>query len=163
MFSSDSDKLPKRPVVSTLTAALADLRRWLEESSHTTCRDGDGQIWNIGIKVTRIPDPETPNGLLWSLRLGLTAQVTGLDLVTTGVLSPAEDSRLLYLIGGEVVPLAMRPMIHQAADEAEAKRLLAAILPDLKETIAKQSLVRIKRDLVGRWVDERCQFGGRPL
>ena len=160
MFSTESDKLPKRPVVSTLTAAIADLKRWLEETCHSTCQDGDGQTWNIGIKVTRIPDPDTANGLLWSIRLGLTAQVSGVDLVATGVLSPADDSRLLYLIGEELVPLAMRPIIHKAENEAEAKRLLASVLPELKETVAKQSLVRVKRDLIGRWVDERCQFGG---
>jgi hypothetical protein len=162
MFSTESDKLPKRPVVSTLTAAISDLKRWVEESCHGPFQDGDGQTWTLGIKVTRIPDPESSNGLLWSIRLGLTAQVNGADLVATGVLSPDEDSRLLFLIGDRQVPMAMRPAIHRAADESEAKRLLATALPELKATLGRQSLIQIKRDLIGRWVDERCQFGGGP-
>jgi hypothetical protein len=163
MFSTESDKLPKRPVVSTLTAAIGGLKRWVDESCHGPFQDGDGQTWTLGIKVTRIPDPDSSNGLLWSIRLCLTAQVIGAELVATGVLSPDADSRLIFLIGEQMVPMAMRPVIHRAADEAEAKRLLAAALPELKATLGKQSLIPIKRDLIGRWVDERCQFGGSSL
>lgn len=161
MFERESGSRPKRPVVSTLTAATVELKRWLEESCLTTFQDADGQPWTLGVKVIRVPDPQTTNGLLWSLKLGMTAQVSGLDLIATGVLCPDQDSRLLLLIGEDHVPLAMRPIVHLAPNEQEARQLLATVLPALKESLSQQSLVPVKRELIGRWIDEGCQFSGR--
>jgi hypothetical protein len=159
MFRTDSGRPLKRPVISTLTAATAELKKWLEESCLSTFQDGDGQAWQLGLKVTQRPDPATTNGLLWAIRLGLTAQVSGRELVSTGVLCPDKDHRLLSLIGVDLVPMAMRPSIYQAANESEARQVLVVALPDLRKTLEKQSLVEVKRDLIGRWLDDQCRFG----
>ena len=159
MFHMDSGKPPKRPVISTQTAATAELKRWLEESCLSSFLDGDGQAWSLGLKVSRIPDPATKSGLLWAVRIELKARVSGLDLLATGVLCPDKDHRLLTLIGEDLVTMATKPSVYQANHEAEARQILAQALPQLKESLSRQSLVGVKRDLVGRWVDDHCRFG----
>jgi hypothetical protein len=158
--STDPEKPPKRPVVGSLAGALNELDNWLKENQYESLSDADGLAWKLDLKVSQAPVKGDPKGLVWRVRIGLRRELDAEDLLAAGILKLPEDERLLGLIGDEIVPLAMKPALHEVPGELEARRLVADELPRLKATLAKKSLIDIKRSLIGRWVDERSRFGG---
>jgi hypothetical protein len=157
----DPDKPAKRAVVTTLTAALAEIERWLAENGLDALRDADGLTWRLSAQVDQIADPADPKGMLWRLRLAPTVEVDAATLVATGTLAAVADQRLVELLGEDTVTLAMKPVSHTAAN-AEALRLLAAdVVPRFRSEFAGRALHEVKRVLVGRHIDERGIFGLR--
>lgn len=163
MYTMDKDLQPKRPVVTSLAGALTEARRWLEENQFDQVKDGDGLPWSLKLQVSQVPEPKNPKGVLWELKLHLSALVMAPLLIETGTLDALKDSRLLEMIGNESIELKMRPLVYRAPHEDAAKTLLADILPKLKASFAKSSLSEVKRALVGRYVDDRCRFGGGTI
>ena len=155
----DAGKRPSRPVVATLAGALAAIDAWLEENQYDSLRDGDGHRWQLKTEATVTPVPGEPQQRGWRVQLRLSTTATAAQLTGTGVLDAAADARLLGLIGDAAVPLTMKPRAFDAPNEDEARLKLAAELPPLKAELAAKSLISIKRELVGRWVDERGRFG----
>jgi hypothetical protein len=155
----DPDKLPKRPVVSSLAGALTEVRTWLVENQLDQIRDGEGLVWDLAVKVTQVPDPSDPRRVLWQVRIALSSKVDAAALIKSGLLDPVKDARLLGLLGDAVVDMAMKPLIYRVAAEEAARALVADVLPKLKASFFKSSLAEVKRKLVGRWVDERGHFG----
>jgi hypothetical protein len=162
MYTTDRDRPPKRPVVTSLAGALTEVRRWLEENQLHAVKDGDGLAWDLGVTATQIPEPNNPRGLLWQLNLDLKTRVTTRQLVDTATLDRTKDARLIDLIGDEAIELKMRPITYKAPTEDAAKALLAEVLPKLKASFAKSTLSEVKRALVGRFVDEGGRFHGGP-
>lgn len=158
--STEGVRPPKRPVVSTLTSALVEVERWLEDSRLREIRDGDGLVWMLAVEVDQIPDPADPKGLVWRLKLKLSADATATDLVRTGALDAKTDQRLIELLDDEPVHLAMKPLIYTAPNEEAARLLLTDVVPRLKASFPRDALGDIKRQLVGRQIDERSRFGG---
>lgn len=160
MYNMDPDKLPKRAVVSSQAGAENELRNWLRDNQFESLTDADGLDWQLDLKVTQVAAPQDPKGLLWQIRLGLRRDVDGAELLAAGILQRPADDRLVDLIGEEVISLTMKPQLFEAANELEAKRIVADALPRLKADLAKKSLIDTKRSLVGRWVDQASRFGG---
>lgn len=154
----DGGHRPTRPAVPSLTGALAAFDAWVRDNRYEALKDGDGQVWNLKTEVTHIPDHNDSRKILWQIQLKLTATMTADDLVRTHALDPAKDARLLGLVADHEVPMAMRPQTHLVPNEDEAKLLLAEALPKLKAELEGKSLISVKRDLVGRWVDARGRF-----
>lgn len=154
----DSGKRASRPAVSSLTGALAAVDAWLRENQYDEMRDGDGQVWRLETKVTQIPDKSDASGLLWQIQLKLSTAMSAEDLVRTHTLDATTDARLLALIADELVPLSVKPQTHVAPNEDEAKLILAESLPKLKADLVAKSLISVKRELVGRWIDGRGRF-----
>lgn len=161
MYTTDSDKPPKRPVITSLAGALTEVRHWLRENQLDQVRDGDGLPWELAVKVTQVPDPASPKGLLWQLRLLIKTRAQISRLVETGTLDAAKDARLIEMIASDSVDLAMRPLTYHAPNEEAARALLVEVLPKLKASFARSSLAEVKRSLVGRYVDEGCRFGAQ--
>jgi hypothetical protein len=159
MYTMDSDKQPKRPVVTTQAAALNEIRNWVRDNQFESLIDADGLDWVLDLGVTQVAAKDDPKGLVWQIRLGLKRILTAPELLKNGILRLPEDQRLLDLLGDEEISLTMKPHLHEVANELESKRLLADLLPRFKADLAKKSLLEVKRQLVGRWVDERALFG----
>lgn len=159
MFTSDPEKPPRRPVITSLAGALGEIKNWLVENQLDQVRDADGLVWNLGVKVAQVPDKADPKGLLWQVRLLRSTSASAQDFVQTGALDPEKDSRLIHLIAGGAIDIAMKPMVYDTPDEEAARRLIADLLPKLKANFLKNSLTEVKRTLIGRWVDDRGRFG----
>ena len=154
----DGGQRPTRPTVSSLTGALAAIDAWVRDHRFDSLTDADGQAWNLKTEVTQIPDAADSRKLLWQIQLKLSATVSGQDLVRTHALDIDKDARLLALVADHEVPMAMRPQTHVVPNEDEAKLLLAETLPKFKAEFEAKSLISVKRELVGRWVDARGRF-----
>jgi hypothetical protein len=147
-----------RPAVPSLTGALAAIDAWVREHRFDELHDADGQVWHLQTDVTQIPDKADARKLLWQIQLRLSAAVTAADLIRTHTLHPRDDARLLGLVADSEVPLTVRPQTHVVSSEDEAKLLLSEALPRLKSELESKSLVAVKRELVGRWIDARGRF-----
>lgn len=154
----DGGQRPTRPAVPSQTGALAAIEAWVRENRFDEVCDADGQRWSLKTEVTQVPDQADSRKLLWQIQLKLTTTMSGADLVRTHALDAAKDARLLALVGDELVAMSMRPQTHLALNEDEAKLLLAESLPKLKGELAAKSLLPVKRELVGRWIDGRGRF-----
>jgi hypothetical protein len=53
----------------------------------------------------------------------------------------------------------MKPLVYTVATEEAAKALIVDVLPQLKASFIKNPLTEVKRQLIGRWIDQRCLFG----
>lgn len=156
----DPSRRPSRPAVASLASALAAVERWLSENRYDSVRDGDGLDWRLALEVTHIPAPGDANKVLWQVRLDLAVDVGYAELVRSGVLDAKKDARLLELVGEEMVPLRMKPRLVTAPSEEELRLMFAEAVPKLRAEIAGKSLISIKRELIGRWIDQRGRFGG---
>jgi hypothetical protein len=163
VFSTDADRRPKRPLVTSLAGALEDVRRWQEENRLDVIKDGEGQPWAVEVRVVHGPNHQKPKGLLWNLKVLLTARVGAEDLKATCGFDAKDDARLLALVGDSVIDLSVRPLTYTAETEEAARLLIADVLPRLRASFARNALVDVKRQLVGRWVDEHSRFGGEGL
>lgn len=157
----DFDRRPSRPIVKSTVGAQAEWEYWLYENHFQRIMDGDGLDWHLEMSVHQLPDREEMRGgvVVLTLQLGVDVKVD--QFVSTGTLDPQEDERMISMIGDRWVPLRMRPIVHEAKGEAQAKELLATILPELRENIGKSKMRDIKRGLIGRWLDEQAAFGVR--
>lgn len=157
----DFDRLPSRPVVVSTVSAQAEWEHWLLENHFQRLLDGDGLDWNLEIDVQQLPDDQDRHSSRWIATLYLKADVNAEMFITTGTIDADDDQRLIALIGDRDVPLRMKPVVHEARGEKDAKDMLVRILPELRENIAKSKMRDIKRGLICRWIDEQAAFGVR--
>lgn len=155
------NKLPSRPIVKSSIGAQADWERWLYENHFQRLLDGDGLDWSLELSIDQLPDDDDRHGCRFVVTLQLGADVNIETFLKTGTIDREGDERMTTLIGERKVPLRMKPMVHHAKGEKEARELLVRILPELRETIASSRLREIKRSLIGRWIDEQGVFGSR--
>ena len=157
----DFDKIPRGPVVKSIIGAVDEWERWLHENHFRKLVDGDGLEWTLEMKFEELPAESEIHGgkILISLQLGV--DVRSEEFIRTGTLEVGEDDRFLAIIGNHLVPLRMRPVIYEVKDYNAARGLLANILPELRENTKKSKIRDIKRQLIGRWIDELSAFGAR--
>lgn len=161
MYNMDPDQLPKRPLVTSLAAANREFDAWLHENRLDAILDGDGLPWRLEVAVTQDDDPSDPYELRWTVRLTFKTEADAPTFVQTGTLDPGKDGRLLGLLGDAKVPMQMKPTVLKASGEEDARRQFLDTVPRLKEKLAQGSLTTVKRQLIGRWVDEHSRFDRR--
>ncbi len=155
------DRLPSRPIVKSVIGAQAEWERWLYENHFQRLLDADGLDWTLELSIDQLPDDDNRHGARYVVTLQLGADVDVDTFVKTGTLDRIEDERTITLIGAQKVPLRMRPAVHHAKGEPDARELLVRVLPELRENIATSRLRDIKRSLIGRWIDDQGVFGVR--
>jgi hypothetical protein len=157
----DFDHLPSRPVVKSQFSAQEEWDRWLLENNFKTLVDQEGLTWNLVLDVQQLPNDLDRKQALWVTSFELSASVDAQTFISTGTLDPDEDSRLIALLGTKNVPLKMKPVVHEAKGEKEAKDIMMRVLPELRENIRKTALRETKRRLIGKWIDSQTQFGAK--
>lgn len=157
----DFDRLPTKPVVKSLASAQAEWEQWLAQNHIDFLRDGDGLDWKLVMKFKQLPDQHRPHEGKWVATLQLGIDLPLSKLVQTGTLDAQSDARLMALAGDAQVPLRMKKLQYEAANENEMRDVLSRVLPELRENFRKTSLHAVKRDLVGRWIDDLSVFGER--
>jgi len=158
----DRERLPSKPIITSLASANAQISQWLQKNDRRWLQDGDGAKWNLKVKVTQKPDPNSTQGGLWEIRLGLSAALGARELVETNTLEPRGDARLISMIGDQQIEFALKPVTYHSHDEDEARLWLAEAVENLQDRLLSRSLSPIKRELIARWVDQRCHFASHP-
>ncbi len=159
MYNTDPDKLPKKPVTISQTSANKEFARWLEQNNRHSLCDASGLNWNIHLETLETPDPADHRQVQWSLTLRITSEVNAAQLLAGQTLHENNDERLLSLFGDASIRIALKPITHQEATLDGARKWLAAELNRLREQFAKDGFHEVKRQLVGRWIDEERLFG----
>ena len=159
MYSTDSDTIPRRPVISTLTGATAFLEKWVRENSYQEIRDKAGLKWNLEVGAEQIPHPRDTQGSLWKIAINVVTKVTAAMLVDTGTLYIDSDARLIDLIGSKVIPIEMKALKFEAGSVEIARSILTEEMPRLRERFENNELHDIKRQIAGDLVDRSCIFG----
>ena len=113
------------------------------------------------MKIQVLPSEIESRGSKWVLQFDLSSDADSDLFLKSGTLDREGDERLLRLIGNQKVPLRMKPLVHEANSEKEAKDLMMRLLPELRENMAVTRLREVKRGLVGRWIETQSTFGSR--
>ena len=160
MYSKFQDTPTTKPVISSSLSAKQHVEEWIARHSQIQeILDGDGLAWNVDIQVKESPHEQNPRKTNIEVQVSLWADVDVNALLKDGTFDSQEDARLIALIGLRRIPLRMRPLRRHAEKSEEARVILAEILQSLKKSLADSELSKIKRDLIGRWVDQERRFG----
>jgi len=159
MYSTSDDKLPTRPVISSLSTSEREIRAWIAENNIDQIIDGDGQQWQLQVAVLQKPSPADLHAGIWEVVFKLSAEIAAAEFVKTGVLDAEKDARLLDLIGDRAVCLKMRPVTRVANSLEEARVEFIGAALELRKKIQSSSLIAVKRGLIARWIDRECYFG----
>ncbi len=158
-FNNDPDKLPTKPVISSLTAAISEIETWTASHKYEEVKDMDGLVWKLEVSQTQEPNKKTVSGLIWKIRLQYKAEASIEELLETGTLDEDKDRRLVEIISNNIIPLAVRPVIINADDEEAALSEVSVLIPKMMKSLSSSPLFEIKRKLIGKWVDNHSLFG----
>ena len=152
---------PRSLVVGSLTSANRTIETWLDENNYHRMRDADGLEWHIESVMSTLPNTADRQRPFWELKLSPRTDVSGAELVASGVLQPDVDSRILGLIGDRRVPLAVRPIKFTGNSQEELRGFLIDEIPILRRKLQAESLRSMKRALVTKWLDQTSAFSQR--
>lgn len=159
MYNTDPDKLPKKPVTISQTSANEEFARWLAQNDRQHLRDAAGTIWNISVESLETPNPADHRQPIWRIIVRICSDVGARHLIADKTLHETQDERLLGLIGDETIRLALKPLLHETQGLDAARTWLAEELKRLREQFASEGFHQVKRQLVGRWIDQSRLFG----
>lgn len=159
MYNTDPDKLPSRPVISSLTTAQKEVESWVKENDIQHVTDGDGQSWNIAISILEKPSPTDNKRAIWQLEFKFNLVLDAQSCVKFGILNVDHDERLICLIGEELITVNMRPISKTAKSLDEARLTFIDMTNEMRKSIQGKSLLEVKRKLIAQWVDQNRLFG----
>ncbi len=151
------------------TAATKSMESWMAANHRQSPSDLDGLLWQIQVKTileplsmdspraSRAKDPS--HELSWVTTLWAEATLTGENLLSQGVLDPDLDRRLLSLLGTDKIPMMFRPKTIVLESEQATREMLLTEIPLIINTIQQSTHKSLKRQLVGRWIDQNREFG----
>lgn len=156
----DSSAEPRKPlIVSQLSAEI--LSRRLQKVQSQNIIDGDGLTWNLRVIQHQKPDPGDPEKIIWVLMMSLHIEAAPEDLVRTGTLIPSEDERIIELLeqGDDPVKIYLKPLTVHASEESALLKKARQMMPDYIDKISGKCLHQMKRQIIFRLIEKRCQFG----
>ena len=156
----DSSTEPRKPlIVSQLSAEI--LSRRLQKVQSQNIIDGDGLTWNLRVIQHQKADPQDPDSLLWILMMSLHVEASPEELLKTGTLNLPDDERILELLrqGSDPVGIYLKPCRIEAPDESSLLKKARQIMPDYLGKVSGKSLHQMKRQIIFRLIEKRCQFG----
>jgi len=159
MYNNSNENPPKPPIITTLTAANLEVAKWQKASQFDSFVDLEGLKWNLAVVVNQVPDLHDSRKVVWRIAIKVTISITADELIETGTLDRVKDARLIGLLGTDIIPMAMKPIVYTVKNEEQARQIVASTLPKLKANFPKNSLDETKRLLVCRWINEQAVFG----
>jgi hypothetical protein len=154
----DARQNPSRPVVTSQLSANRAAQAWLEQNKQDSVVDAAGLEWKIVVEMREVPDPVDHRRAMFELTIRLEASASAETLIRTGTLHQQDDERLAQLIGDSIIPFARKPIYHEAKSIDEARRFLADRVQEIAKEMRANGFHEIKRQLIGRWVDEKTRF-----
>ncbi len=160
----DFEKAPNRPIIVSQLQATESAKVWTALHDHRFVEDGDGLLWNLHQDLKEVPHPRDAKQLYFKNTISTSVSVTVQDLLKTGTLNPStgenasSDQRLVELLGRDSIPLKLKPQVLTSSNKEDLDREVSLFLADFKIRFKKQSLHQVKRNLVARWLDQKCSF-----
>ncbi len=158
MYTTDFDQRPSQPVVKSSLSARDAFLSWVKENNLQTIKDHAGLLWEVKIKTSEAPDPDDTHGLIWLADVFLVAQVDAEGLIHSGTLQEDQDARMIDLLGDDRITMVMGPRHVSAKQGPELEQKLIALMPGIRNSLEQQDLTKVKRSLIGRWIDRSRRF-----
>lgn len=149
----------RRPVIASLTSADAEFNHWVAQNNYHHLSDRAGTIWELRLHLDQIPHPKNVISPLYRLHIGLEASFGSEELVTTGVLDPVADARLLSLCGDTKLNVPLQIKLLEANSLEDLRSDLATYIYKLRNELKKRDLHGLKRRMITRWIDQKSLFG----
>lgn len=149
------------PVVSSLAAAIQQTNSWLEQNDYHRIKDLQGTLWDLKVKFSLVQSARNTSAREWLLEILIGTTLTGKILMESQILNPENDMRIIKLLGDARVKVDLKPMQYHVRDESEGRKLLLDVVPIVKSQMEHTNMATIKRQLIGKWVDQNTRFGGQ--
>jgi hypothetical protein len=159
MYNTDNDKIPRQHLAASSRSAREQFQNWLTENDLQQIHDADGTPWKLTVKVLEKPSADDLHQAVFDAQLYMKADASADEFVKTGILNPESDERLIAMIGDARIPLQMKPVEFSAPNAEQLRLEFADRVGEVKKKLQSSSLATIKRQLIGRWIDERAVFG----
>lgn len=149
----------RRPVIASLTSADAEFNNWVAQNSYHHLRDKVGTTWELHTKLEQFPHPQDVISPLYRLQITLAAELSAALLVSSGILNPSEDARLIAMLGDDRMPVPVKVKAFEAKSLDVLRSDFASYIYKLRNELKKTDLSKLKRRLVGVWIDRKSLFG----
>lgn len=159
MYNTDPNKIPRQHLAASSRSAREQFQNWLAENDLQQIYDADGTAWKLTVKVLEKPSSEDMHQAVFEAELNLNAGADAAEFTRTGILNPYTDTRLIAMIGEATIPLQMKPLHFSAPNVEQLRLMFADRVTEVKKKLQTHSLHAVKRQLIGRWIDERAVFG----
>ncbi|MFW7379351.1 MAG: hypothetical protein ACOH5I_11125 [Oligoflexus sp.] len=158
MFTTSWEKYPSKPVISSLSAAEAEFRLWLQENHFQTLTDAAGFVWRLLIRVSEGPAPTDRSKPYWDVDFKIVAKPEMQVLVETGTFDQQSDARLLRLLGDEKVPMRLIEQKIQGHKFEQVRMELAETIRKYRNIINSKTFHAEKRKICSRWLNHHQLF-----
>jgi hypothetical protein len=158
MFTTSWEKYPSKPVITSLTAAEAELQHWLRENQFKEIKDQAGILWQLQLDVHQGPSPSFESGAFWRIILSVQTKVTATQLLMTGTFDSVGDARLLKMLDESIICIKLKPRTLCGHQLDQLRMALMETLGALRVFLESHSFHDVKRRICGEWLDQRCLF-----
>lgn len=145
------------PLIPSQLSAKRSAEQWNDQRSRKI-KDKDGLEWRLHIFSEQAGSESEPKFIDWTLKIQLKASANTSTLIETKTLDKHSDSRLIKILDHHKIEFALKPLKYNASNEEEVYRMANEGMLNYIDRIKNTSLHQIKRELIGRFVDQRCQF-----
>jgi hypothetical protein len=150
-------------VIASVASAAAEFNHWVEQKAQKDFKDANGGVWQLQLNLQQLPHPEDTQGALFRLTIGLSCDLDARHLVEVGAYDAQEDHRLLQLLGGDRIPVAMKKRVMESPSLENLRTELADELLRIRKSLEKIDLNSMRKRVIGQWIDQRQTFGSRIL
>jgi hypothetical protein len=151
----------RRPVIASVASATAEFNHWVEQKAPKDFKDANGGVWQLQLKLQQLPHPQDTQATLHRLNIGLNCELGARHLVEVGAYDEVEDQRLLQLLEEDRIPVAMKNRIMENTSLENLRMELADELLRVRKSLEKMDLNRMRRRVIGQWIDRKQLFGSR--
>ncbi len=151
--------ITKPPVIRSQSSAELEFKNGIERNDLRQLTDQDQQTWQVHIEMLQTFSPETLKKEFWEIKIHTDCEIGLKDFLSTKVLNPQHDQRLLELLGDHKIYIKMNPLILHAHTYDEARSLLANTFLNLKEKFSQSNLKDMKKKYIEQYIEKSCQFG----
>lgn len=159
--NSIDDKPPKKPAISSSLGANLEFENWLAANKYHEITDSEGLKWELKLRLHSVPHPSEPKGEQVELTMELHSQASAKEFVEHGTLKLEEDQRLVDLLGEDTLPLVVKPKKSIFPHHESIKQDLAETIQELTSKFLKSNIRSIKRNLIGKWINDKAKFKSR--
>lgn len=155
----ETNQNPSRLVIPSHLSAERAVQAWMQQNRLDLVPDAAGLEWRIQVEMREVPDAVDHRRSVVELTVRVGSSADGQDLVRTGTFNAVNDERLIAMLGEDRVPFGRKPRYHEARNMDEARQWLADCMLEIGNEMRSSAFHDVKRQLVGRWIDARREFG----
>jgi hypothetical protein len=162
MYSTRDMNMPRKPVILSQASADAEVSAWMQGKAKKVLQDIDGLDWMIDARAQPKPTQDS-RAPVWCLTVKVSAQVSAETIEEALAYDAGDAERFISLMDELSIPLEMKPVTYHFESLEDAREFFADQHRDIQTKLSNAKMTDIKRLLVGRWIEERCNFGSKVL